>query len=142
MEDCGGDQSGEEIVDQHPLIVESDMPLNGFKRHARVVVHEAIMKAQKETLELADKDVFIIAGVTDNGAGESRLRRIFAVTREIGRRGDGWCPAREGFSEKELRRLTGIVKVGLILRAAAINIIQVEPWSPEVDQAIDVVLLL
>src|SRR5579863_3906927 len=95
-------QCGQEIVDQHPLVVETQRALSVGKAQI-LFVDEAVVKAKKERLQLADERVFVVAGIADDGPGGLSSRDIRTVTRQILRgRLDRWR-ARQVLAQQEFR---------------------------------------
>ena len=63
-----GNNRGQEIIQDDPLIMKAYLSLHSGKRPVRVVRRNLVMEAVKYPLELRDDHILVIAGVTDNRA--------------------------------------------------------------------------
>ena len=63
-----GNNRGQEIIQDDPLIMKAHLSLHSGERPVRVVRRNLVMESVKYPLELRDDHILVIAGVADNRA--------------------------------------------------------------------------
>ncbi|MGY4330041.1 hypothetical protein ACVWWG_004458 [Bradyrhizobium sp. LB7.2] len=128
VQHAGMDDAWQEIVQHDVLIVESNALLHVLERQAVIVVDHAVVKAQHQGLELRDDAVLVVAGIAD--------QRAALEARQVA--GIGHARAGHLLAEAEF---DAVIHVGLVVRTAAVEIIQIERRRAEVDEPVGVLLL-
>jgi hypothetical protein len=136
----GRDDRWQIVVEHDPLIVPADRRLRGGE--IAELGGEAVVKAQEQPLELRDDDVLVVARVADDralvgvrdrrGRGKIAPRQVLRprIVRRAGQR----------TSEVEVEALR--IEVRLIVGTAAIDVVEIEPRRPVIDQRAEIVLFL
>ena len=115
----------------HVLVVVADELLCIAERDAGIVGHDPVVEPQHQSLQLRDDAVLVVARIADERPTGRAARQI------LGGRVDAPADRR---AEQERRAV--VVHVGLVIRTAAIHVVEVEGRRPEIDQRVGVVLAL
>ena len=142
LEHVVGDDRRQEVVEHNPLVVEANLALNLSERQLRPVVGELVVEPQHQPLKLGNDHVLVVARIADDRAGLGcRVGSLGRAARHVvrGHRG-AQRAASELVAEQELPAVG--VQVRLVVGAAAVDAVEIEPRCAEVDQRIGIVLAL
>src|SRR5207247_6856301 len=140
VDHIGADDGHQKIMEHNPLVVPPDELLHGLEPLVWMFVADLIVEPQQRGLELRDDHVLVVSRIPDHGprprVGAAALRR---APWHVARIRIGGIPG-ESASELEVPAV-GLVQVRLIVRSAAVDIVEIELRTAEVNQRIRVVLL-
>ena len=127
-------------MEHDPLVVPPDDLLHGLEGLVWMFVAQLIVKAQHRGLQLRDDHVLIVSGISNQGtrppAGARAFRHVAGHIAGIRIAG----VPRESASELKMPAV-GLVQIRLIVRSAAVDVVEVELRTAKVNQRIRVVLL-
>src|SRR5207248_10062498 len=100
----------------------------------REAIEDLIVETQEQGLQLAHDLVLVVALIADQ-------RRVVVGAEPI--RSDLACDTDVLRTETELPAAHGLViKIGLVVRAAAVQAVQIQPWGTKVLERTRIILLL
>ena len=109
--------------------MEAHALLHGLEGQPFIVVDHAVVEAQHQPLKLGDDAVLVVAGIADQCAA-LEARQVDGV---------GYAGAGQRLAEEKLAGI--VVHVGLVVRTAPVEIVQIERRRAEIDQPVRVLLL-
>ena len=112
-------------------MMKSHQPLHIFKRQPGIIFEHPIVKAKKQTVQLRNDGVFIVARISNQGP-----RRVRIVARQIA----GVRIAAGNRISKE--KFPTVVHVRLIIRSSSINIVQIKGGRAKIDESVWIILFL
>jgi hypothetical protein len=119
------DQRREEVIDHDPLVVPAHQVANGREVGVGHRSDDGVVEAQHRGLQLGDDAVLVVAGVADEGASVGAARHVDGVRVAV--------VARHGVAQLHPHP---VVEVGLVVGAAAVETVEVEPRCPEAHQVL------
>src|ERR1700730_1066812 len=124
-------------MEHYPLIMPAHHTLDRGNVGVWIQIDHAVVKPEENSLQLGDDDIFIIAGISNDGPLVSGIRIISLNIPYILIQVAVYKTA----SEHKFFTIL-FIEVGLVIRSASIDIVQIKFWCAKVNQRIRVILLL
>src|SRR6516225_2285649 len=112
----------------NPLVVETDEPLCSREVESRIVVDDAVVKTQQQTLELGHNAVLVISWIANQSAPDRS-----GVARQVAH------AVIQHITQEKFRSV--VVHVGLIVGTSAVDIVKIKSRRPEISEGVWIAML-